>query len=76
MRPPEAFGIILRILGLFMMVYCLWSLFLGIAIYSSSEVADLGMVWSFIIPIVGIPLGLYLLRGAPHVLRFSYPSEK
>jgi hypothetical protein len=73
MRAAEVFGIVIRVFGLSMTVYSLWSLMTTIAISMSG--VDSGAAWFFITGIAGVAVGIYFLRGAPHVLRFSYPHQ-
>lgn len=74
MRAPEVFGIVVRVFGLSMTVYSLWSLVSSIAL--SLAGVDVISVWFFISSIAGVVLGIYFLRGAPRLLRFSYPNER
>ncbi|MEN3365595.1 MAG: hypothetical protein V7606_2869 [Burkholderiales bacterium] len=77
MRPVEVFGIVVRVFGLSLLVYALWYL-----VYGVSTVLGLGgqagsyQVSYFISGFTFLILSLYLLRGAPHIVRFSYPEER
>jgi hypothetical protein len=73
MRPPEVFGLVVRVLGLTMTMYSLWSLVTNIAISMSVPGVDGITVWFVVTAIVGVVVGIYFLRGAPRLLRFSYP---
>jgi hypothetical protein len=73
MRAPDVFGIVIRVFGLALSLYCLWSLLSGIAL----ALEGLGASTAFYLrEIGGIVLGIYFLKGAPIVMRFSYPNEK
>jgi len=74
MKASEIFGIVIRVFGLAMTVYSLWSLVSSIAFALAG--VDVVSAWFFISAIAGIVLGIYFLRGAPHVLRFSYPTDR
>lgn len=74
MRPPDVFGIVVRVFGLTLTLYSLWSLATNIAISLSLESVDAGTVWFVVTAIVGVALGIYFLRGASRLLRFSYPQ--
>jgi len=74
MQPSDVFGIVVRVLGLTLTVYSLWSLITNIAISLSVPGVDGITVWFVVTAIVGIVVGLYFLRGAPRLLRFSYPQ--
>jgi hypothetical protein len=73
MRPSDVFGIVVRVFGLAITLYSLWSLATNIAISLSMESVDAGTVWFVVTAIVGIAVGIYFLLGAPRLLRFSYP---
>ena len=74
MRPSEVFGIVIRVFGLSMTVYSLWSLASSIALSFSG--VDVVSVWYVISAVAGLVLGIYFLKGAPLVLHFSYPHER
>ena len=67
MRASEIYGLVIRIMGMLLGVYGIitadqW-------LYSSRVSSAL---------LFGVPyfwLTLYLLRGAPHIIRFSYPEQ-
>jgi hypothetical protein len=73
MRPSDVFGIVVRVFGLTLTLYSLWSLVTNIAISLSMESVDAGTVWFVVTAIAGIAVGVYFLRGAPRLLHFSYP---
>jgi hypothetical protein len=74
MRPPEVFGVVIRSFGLAMTLYSFWLLLSTISL--SLEGLGGGTAWFVITQIAALVLGIYFLRGAPVVVRFSYPSEK
>jgi hypothetical protein len=74
MRPPEMFGIVVRVFGLAISLYSLWLLLSTIAL--SLEGLGEGTAWFAFMEIAALVVGIYLLRGAPIVVRFSYPHEK
>jgi hypothetical protein len=77
MRPVEVFGIVVRVFGLLLLIYALWYLVYGISVLSGlSEEAGGYRISYFISGIMFLVLALYLLRGAPHILRFSYPENE
>ena len=78
MTPKDIFGIIIRVAGLFILRLSLWlfydytRLYYEIGTYPLSNMKfsnEKFMIWWGIGYLV---LGLYLLAGAPHLLRFSY----
>ncbi len=77
MKPIQVFGIIVRVFGLSLFIYSIWYLVLGVALGLGLPEPQSGfMVNYFINGLTFFFLSLYLLRGAPHILRFSYPREE
>jgi hypothetical protein len=74
MRPPEVFGIVIRVFGLAMSLYSLWLLLSTIVL--ALEGLGEGTAWFAVTQIVALVLGIYFLRGAPAVMHFSYPHDK
>lgn len=75
MKPSEVFGIVVRVFGLALTLYSLWSVVTNIAFSLSVEgSAGGGMGWFVVSAILSLLVGIYLLRGAPHLVRFSYPN--
>ena len=74
MRPPEVFGVVIRSFGLAMTLYSFWLLLSTISL--SLEGLGGGTAWFAITQIAALVLGIYLLRGAPAVVHFSYPHDK
>ena len=74
MRPPETFGVAIRVFGLAITLYTLWSLLSTLALLFAGF--GEGTAGFFIIQIVALVVGIYFLRGAPLVLHFSYPHDK
>ena len=68
MKAPDIFGIVIRVFGLAMTVYSLWSLVSSIAFALAG--VDVVSTWFFVSAIGGVVLGIYFLRGAPQVLSF------
>jgi hypothetical protein len=77
MRPVEVFGIIVRVFGLSLLVYALWYLVYGVStLLGLGETAGGYRLSYFISGFTFLILALYLLRGAPHIVRFSYPEQR
>ena len=74
MRPPEVFGIVIRSFGLTITLYSIWLLLSSISL-SLAGLGE-GTAGFVITQIAALVLGIYFLRGAPVVVRFSYPGEK
>jgi hypothetical protein len=75
MRAPDVFGIVVRVFGLSMTVYSLWALATTLSLLGV-EGFDAPTLGFFVTEIVSIALGIYFLRGAPLLLRFSYPGDR
>ena len=78
MKPKDVFGIIVRLLGLISLGYGLQYL-LSWTFMTLRQSASPAQGWGgpdyLIIGLIYIPLGLFLLRGAPYVINFAYPRE-
>jgi hypothetical protein len=75
MKPSQVFGIIVRTFGLLLTVYSMWYLAYGIATTLGLPEDAPGYEESYYLSgLVCFFLGLYCLRGAPLIVRFSYPS--
>jgi hypothetical protein len=72
MTPKNCFGLIVRTTGLLVLLVALYYFFFGLVLLRGtfSSMAPLLLVQSSL----GIGVGLYLLRGAPLILRFAYPN--
>ena len=77
MKPRELFGVVIRSVGLLMLIGGLLYLYSALVTLlapdtprASSPMIYLGacLVW--------LALGAYLLRGAPHLLRFAYRDDQ
>jgi hypothetical protein len=69
MKPSELFGIAVRVVGLVSLLQLLagaWVLFTSWSNLPWQAIAR-SIVWLF--------LCVYLLRGAPHIVRFAYPDR-
>ena len=76
MSPSNVFGIIVRVFGLSLLIYSVWYLSYGVAIgFALIDQQRTSIGPYFLSGGVFLILSLYLLRGAPHVIRFSYPSS-
>ncbi len=76
MTPAKIFGIIIRVFGLSLLVYSIWYLTYGIAtILGLPEQQEGYKIGYFLSGTLFLLLALYLLRGAPHIIKFSYPNE-
>ncbi len=74
MEPRDIFGIIIRTFGLSLFIYAIWYLVYGVAtIAGLPEDAPGYLISYFITGGTYFVIGLYLLRGAPFLIRFAYP---
>jgi hypothetical protein len=77
MTPRECFGIAIRIIGtllLFVSVMYLYSFLVVLLFHGMPRTYPLASYLGA--SAVALAVGLYLLRGAPHLLRFAYPATK
>jgi hypothetical protein len=75
MKPPEIFGLILRVFGLILFLYSLW--LIGAAFLRLAGVKGPYDFASYFFPgAMTAIFSIYFLRGAPHLVRFSYPKVK
>lgn len=66
MKPSEIFALVVRIVGLVSLVYML---------SSSLLLIGLGLPWMLVVKtMVWFLVSLWLLRGAPQLVRFAYPN--
>jgi|DewCreStandDraft_4_1066084.scaffolds.fasta_scaffold113918_2 lipopolysaccharide export LptBFGC system permease protein LptF len=71
MKPSELFALVLRIVGVLCLVYLVRNLMNNwIDGVFPKELAY------FLSRIIYLAVGVYLLRGAPHFVRFAYPEER
>ena len=77
MTPKDIFGIVVRSLGLPLLVYAFWYLAYGFAILAGMQEHGPGYrTGYFISGFLCLAISLYFLRGAPLLLRFSYPEKR
>ena len=78
MSEARIFGIIVRTMGLSFFVYSLWYLAYAIANIFGVSTSDYGdKSASYLISgFLFLFISTYLLKGAPHVIKFCYPSER
>ena len=76
MKPRNIFGIIVRTFGLSLFIYAVWYLVYGLATLAGLPEDSPGhMIGCFVTGGVYLLIGLYLLRGAPLLINFSYPPS-
>lgn len=66
MKARDAFGVIIRTIGLLMVLFAFT--FLGLGLLG-------GSIRLLLLALIQCALGVYLMRGAPHLLGFAYPSR-
>ncbi len=77
MNPKDIFGVVIRSFGLSLLVYSLWYLAYGVAITVGLPERMPGYrTGYFISGFLFLVVSLYFLRGAPLLLRFSYPEKR
>ena len=76
MTPAKIFGIILRTVGLFLLVYAIWYIEYGIAAILGMQTPPSYKIEYFLTGILFLLIAIYFLRGGPGLLEFCYPTEK
>ena len=77
MKPKDILGIIIRVIGIVLFLLSIWYLVAGVALLVNPELRpEYHARQYFVSGSIGFILGLYFLRGAPHLLRFCYPPDK
>jgi len=76
MKPSDMFAVVVRAFGLWLVLWSLWSLIGAIANLRGflAEIQRDEMRASFLFAVAGGIAGLYLLRGAPGLIKFSFPD--
>jgi hypothetical protein len=76
MKAKEIFGLILRVVGLFSLLYGGFYLLSCLYILAGSPAREgFGVPQYFLAGVVYVLVGLYFLRGAPHLFRFAYGQD-
>src|SRR5665213_1542427 len=77
MKPIEGFGIAVRIIGMILLILAALYIASGTVVLIDPKFKpNVSPAWHyFLVGIIGILISLYLLRGAPHIVRFAYPEE-
>jgi len=77
MKPRDCFGVVIRSLGVLTLVGCALYIYSTIIALLAPQTPNSSPAYQyFIAAIVLLIVGLYLLRGAPHLMRFAYPPDK
>lgn len=78
MKPSDVFGICVRIIGLFGILGGIAYIVSGVCLLFSGKTQYTGFYAGTYL-LFGVPfiaIGLYLLRGAPHIVKFAYPKTE
>ena len=76
MTPKAIFGLIVRTFGLSLLIYAVYTLFYCCCAVLRIFESRLNPVAYLVTGTLFLIIGLYLLRGAPGLIRFSYPERK
>ena len=81
MKARDVFGIIVRVVGLFLLLNSLWHIVLGIGIIFQLPIyrdyLPFGGPWvDFTLAVPTFVIGVVFLRFASQIVRFSYPKGK
>jgi hypothetical protein len=77
MKPAEAFGVSIRIIGLLACLAAILYLISGAIVSTSPSCkANVSPAWQyFSVGVVALLIGVYFLRGAPRLVRFAYRDD-
>jgi hypothetical protein len=76
MTSKDWFAVAVRIIGLIVIIEALRYIASAVIVLARHPAGVAATVFDFSIPgVSGLVVGLYLLRGAPHVMRFAFPSK-
>jgi hypothetical protein len=76
MKPRDCFGIVVRTIGLLMLFVSGFYLMSGVAILETQSPAEWHWSAYLVYGVALFSIGLYMIRGAPHLVRFAYGGEK
>jgi hypothetical protein len=77
MSVEQWLGLALRIVGVIVLLYGVGYLVDGALFYLEYfNYPDSSVNYYIVVGILYCAVGVYLLRGAPHVVRFAYPREE
>jgi len=76
MKPRDCFGVVIRTLGVLTPVGCALYIYSTIVAFVAPPPNSSPAYQYIIVAVVLLIVGLYLLRGAPHLMRFAYPPDK
>jgi len=77
MKSKDYFGLVVRVVGLFLILFSLFYFYGSVATAISPELGRGGTpLYHAGIGIVMLLVGLYLVRGAPHLTRFAYGGDE
>jgi len=69
MKAKDVFGLVIRMLGV---VGVLWGCSYLVGVHPEGYT----LYHYLVAGVVTLALGLYFLRGAPHIVRFAYPDDE
>lgn len=77
MQPHQSFGVAIRVIGVLTSVASLlWLLSAIIVFFAPTYRANVTPAWHYLLAgVIALVIGLYLLRGARHVVAFAYPHS-
>ena len=76
MNAKQAFGFVVRVLGLFGVLWGCSYLVSVVYFLMGSHPEGYTLYHYVVASVVTLALGIYFLRGAPHIVRFAYPDDE
>jgi uncharacterized membrane protein HdeD (DUF308 family) len=77
MKPKQAFGVGVRLVGLIVALVGIYFLVCGLVIFADPTYSTkVSPAWHYLLfGIVDLVIGLALIRGVQEVVRFAYPDD-
>jgi ABC-type antimicrobial peptide transport system permease subunit len=78
MTPRQTFGLAVRIIGLLVMLFgVLYFISWAVVLIDPHSRPGVSPAWHYFLnAVVELLIGVYLLRGAPFLVRIAYPDER
>ena len=77
MKPKDLFGVLVRAIGVVLAVFALWFLaYAGELLLGLPGETPHEHIENLVSAVLAAVVAVYLIRGAPHLVRFAYPKDK
>ena len=77
MKPRHAFGVAVRVVGLLTALVGVYFLVCGLVILVDPNYSSkVSPAWHYVLfGVIDFAIGLFLIRGVRHIVRFAYPKD-